>query len=129
MECRKKARHGVCHGHQGLLCGNYLVYGGQNQRAPRCGGDRGSCMDKCRVCVSTMYMPRAPEGAGCVVVIMVVTVEIIRPSVRAMAMLPLAALAAEKVWSMVTGTSMGLVLALSAVAVVAVVVGRVKVRC
>lgn len=76
-----------------------------------------------------MYMPRAPEGAGCVVVIMVVTVEIIRPSVRAMAMLPLAALAAEKVWSMVTGTSMGLVLALSAVAVVAVVVGRVKVRC
>jgi hypothetical protein len=38
-----------------------------------------SCMDKCRVCVSTMYMPRAPEGAGCVVVIMVVTVEIIRP--------------------------------------------------
>jgi hypothetical protein len=101
-----------------------------------------------------MYMPRAPEGAGCVVVIMVVTVEIIRPSVRAMAiptttattataesartrpmdvpvtmdqtfsaaravirpsvramaMLPLAALAAEKVWSMVTGTSMGLVI-------------------
>jgi hypothetical protein len=74
-------------------------------------------------------MPRAPEGAGAVVVIMEVTVDIIRPSVRAMAMFPLAALGTERAWSMVTGTSMALILALSAVAVAAVVVGRVRVRC